>query len=124
MFMYKIHFWVERTFKIDDAVGAVAVHGYAGFFGVVIAGFVLWGQPSSPYEGFAVITPWGQFAGAVIMFWVLGFIPAYVLARILNAYDLLRIPKEIELLGLDFHSNLEADQARQDGLASVREADS
>ncbi|MCH7944268.1 MAG: ammonium transporter, partial [Proteobacteria bacterium] len=124
IFMYKIHFWVERTFKIDDAVGAVAVHGYAGFFGVVIAGFVLWGQPSSPYEGFAVITPWGQFAGAVIMFWVLGFIPAYVLARILNAFDLLRIPKEIELLGLDFHTNLEADQAREDVLSGVREAHS
>ncbi|MCH7929276.1 MAG: ammonium transporter, partial [Proteobacteria bacterium] len=44
VFMYKLHFWVERTFKIDDAVGAVAVHGYAGFFGVVIAGFVLWGN--------------------------------------------------------------------------------
>ena len=36
--IYKLHFWVERTFKIDDAVGAVAVHGYAGFYGVVIAG--------------------------------------------------------------------------------------
>ena len=56
-FMYKLHFWVERTFKIDDAVGAVAVHGYAGFFGVVIAGFMLWGHPSSPSEGFAALPP-------------------------------------------------------------------
>ena len=102
----------------------MAVHGYAGYSGGVICGSVLWGYPSSPFDGYAPITPWGQFAGAVIMFWVLGFIPAYVLARILNAYDLLRIPKEIELLGLDFHSNLEADQARQDVLASVREAHS
>jgi len=38
---YKMHFWVERRFKIDDAVGAVAVHGYAGFAGLVICGFVL-----------------------------------------------------------------------------------
>ena len=30
---YKLHFWVENKFKIDDAVGAVAVHGYAGFIG-------------------------------------------------------------------------------------------
>ncbi len=30
VFMYKMHFWVERKFKIDDAVGAVAVHGYVG----------------------------------------------------------------------------------------------
>ena len=30
---YKMHFWVERKFRVDDAVGAVAVHGYAGFAG-------------------------------------------------------------------------------------------
>jgi ammonia channel protein AmtB len=121
-FMYKVHFWVERTFKVDDAVGAVAVHGYAGFFGVVIAGFVLWGHPSSPYEGFAAITPWGQFAGALIMFWVLGFAPAWVLAKILAAADLLRIPKEIEILGLDFGTNQEAIAAQRDVSASEQEA--
>jgi ammonia channel protein AmtB len=37
---YKLHYWVEREFKIDDAVGAVAVHGYAGVVGLVICGFV------------------------------------------------------------------------------------
>ena len=45
-FMYKLHYWVERRFKIDDAVGAIAVHGYAGCFGVVAAGVLLWGHPS------------------------------------------------------------------------------
>ena len=105
---YKLHFWVEKTFKIDDAVGAVAVHGYAGFIGVVICGFVLWGYPSSPYDGYAVITPWGQFAGAIIMFWVLGFIPGWIMAKILSAFDLLRIPKEIEIAGLDLAQNTQA----------------
>ena len=117
--MYKLHFWVERKFKVDDAVGAVAVHGYAGFFGVVIAGFVLWGHPSSPYEGFAEITPWGQFAGSVIMFWVLGFIPAWVLAKILKAFDLLRIPREVEILGLDFGGQREYERAH----AEIRAAE-
>ena len=102
---YKLHFWVEKTFKIDDAVGAVAVHGYAGFIGVVICGFVLWGYPSSPFDGYAVITPWGQFAGAIIMFWVLGFIPGWIVAKILAAFDLLRIPKEVEIAGLDLAQN-------------------
>lgn len=102
---YKLHFWVEKTFKIDDAVGAVAVHGYAGFIGVVICGFVLWGYPSSPFDGYAVITPWGQFAGAIIMFWVLGFIPGWIVAKILAAFDMLRIPKEIEIAGLDLAQN-------------------
>ena len=82
MIIYKLHYWVERRFKIDDAVGAVAVHGYTGFLGVVVAGFVLWGYPSSPdallghETPYATVTPWGQFIGAVIMFFVLGFIPA------------------------------------------------
>lgn len=110
---YKLHHWVERTFKVDDAVGAVAVHGYAGFFGLVVAGFMLWGHPASPYEGAAVITPWGQFAGAIIMFFVLGFLPAWILAKIMNAFGVLRIPPELEIAGLDladFHDRYLSDE--------------
>lgn len=99
--MYKLHYWVERTFKIDDAVGAVAVHGYAGFYGVVVAGFVLWGYPSSPDASFATINPVGQFIGALIMFGLLGFLPGWIVAKILNGMGALRIPREIELAGLD-----------------------
>ena len=108
--IYKMHFWVEKRFKIDDAVGAVAVHGYTGFLGVVIAGFVLWGYPSSPDAllghdaPWAVVTPWGQFIGAIIMFWVLGFIPGYILSWILKKANLLRVPREVELAGLDYHT--------------------
>jgi Amt family ammonium transporter len=113
--IYKLHFWVERRFKIDDAVGAVAVHGYAGFLGVCIAGFMLWGQPSSPYEGFAHINPLGNFLGAVIMFGLLGFLPGYIGARILNSFGLLRIPRKVELEGLDF----EGDEAYKAAVAEV-----
>ena len=45
--------------------------------------------------------PWGQFIGAVIMFGVLGFIPAWIASKILNAMGLLRIPPRVELAGLD-----------------------
>ena len=109
-----MHFWVERRFKIDDVVGAVAVHGYAGFVGLVIAGFVLWGHPSSVFEGYAAINPLGQLAGAVIMFGVLGFLPGWIVAKILNCVGMLRIPKEIELLGLDFASNQDQRAAETD----------
>ena len=115
-FMYKMHFWVERRFKVDDAVGAVAVHGYAGVFGVVVAGFVLWGYPSSPTEGYAPITPWGQAIGAIIMFGVLGFLPAWVLCRIFKAAGVLRVPTEIELAGLD----IAEDQERRVLEAEIR----
>ncbi|MGB0849115.1 MAG: ammonium transporter [Thiolinea sp.] len=111
---YKLHFIVERKFKVDDAVGAVAVHGYAGFIGLVICGFVLWGHPSSPYEGYAAINPLGQLIGAVIMFGVLGFLPGWIVAKVLNGMGLLRIPKEIEMMGLDFDSQQEEAAAAAD----------
>ena len=126
-FMYKVHYFVEKRFKIDDAVGAVAVHGYAGCFGVVAAGIVLWGYPASPtYD--AVITPWGQLIGAVIMFWVLGFVPAFVLGWICKRAGLLRVPREIELVGLDIaeiesHSGLaEEVRAAEEELARAARA--
>ena len=98
---YKLHYWVERKFKIDDAVGAVAVHGYAGSFGVIIAGFLLWGYPAVA-DGSSTINPIGQIGGAIMMFLVLGFIPAYIASKILNGIGVLRIPKEVELAGLDY----------------------
>lgn len=117
--IYKMHYWVERRFKIDDAVGAVAVHGYAGFLGVVIAGFMLWGQPSSPYEGFAAINPVGNFVGALIMFGLLGFLPGYIAARVLNGFDMLRIPRKVELEGLDF----EGEEAYEAAVKEIIQAE-
>ena len=116
---YKLHYWVERRFKIDDAVGAVAVHGYGGFIGVVIAGFVLWGTPSSPYEGYATINPLGNFVGACIMFF-LGFIPVWVLAKVLHSQGLLRVPAKVELEGLDFKGRAAYDAAVSEIIAAER----
>ena len=111
---YKLHYWVERRFKIDDAVGAVAIHGYCGTIGVIACGFILWGYPSSANEGYAPITPWGQLAGAVIMFLVLGFLPCYIAAWGLQRAGLLRIPREVELAGLDHDMvALEDEQKRE-----------
>ena len=117
---YKMHFFVERRFKIDDAVGAVAVHGYAGVVGLVLAGFVLWGYPSSPYEGYAAINPLGQLLGAIIMFGVLGFLPGWLVAKALNAAGVLRVPREVELLGLDFANEQAAREAKDDVRALER----
>ena len=107
---YKMHYWVENKYKIDDAVGAVAVHGYAGFAGLIICGFVLWGYPSSAYSvgemwngsNYAPINPLGMFIGAIIMFGLLGFLPGWIIAKILNSAGKLRIPREIELAGMDY----------------------
>ena len=108
---YKLHYWVERKFKIDDAVGAVAVHGYAGVAGLIICGFVLNGYPSSGYSvgsmwvgtDYAPINPLGMFIGAIIMFVVLGLIPGWIIAKILHAMGKLRIPRDVEIAGLDYN---------------------
>ena len=121
VFMYKMHYWVERRFKVDDAVGAVAVHGYAGFFGVVVCGFVLWGYPSSPSEGFASINPLGQIAGALIMFGLLGFIPGWIAAKIIHSLGGLRIPREVELAGLDYGTTVDRAAEEQGIIDAERE---
>jgi ammonia channel protein AmtB len=115
---YKLHYWVERKFKVDDAVGAVAIHGYCGAIGVIAAGFLLWGYPSSPNDGYAPITPWGQLIGAVIMFFLLGFIPCLILAWAFKKIDVLRIPREVEVAGLD-HDILASETADRNELAAA-----
>ncbi|MDA8030292.1 MAG: ammonium transporter [Alphaproteobacteria bacterium] len=115
---YRLHGFVERRFKIDDVVGAVAVHGYAGCLGLVIAGFMLWGQPAAPFDGYASINPLGQIAGAVIVFGLLGFLPGWASAKVLSVFGVLRVPGKMELEGLDFESQ-EAHDAAVDEVLSA-----
>jgi ammonia channel protein AmtB len=91
--------YVERL-QIDDAVGAVALHGFVGLWGVVAVGIFASGYPALTAEGAPVITLYGQVIGALVMA-ALGFIPGYVVSYILKAMGLLRPPREAELMGLD-----------------------
>ncbi|WP_194295005.1 hypothetical protein [Profundibacter amoris] len=52
-----------------------------------------------------------MFIGAIIMFFVLGFLPGFIVAKILNGLGMLRIPRKVELEGLDFESTEAYDQA-------------
>jgi ammonia channel protein AmtB len=87
-----------EKFKIDDVVGAVAVHGGMGTFSVLMAGIFLWGYPNA--EGFPPISLWGQLIG-IVVFAALGFIPTYLVSLFLKKVGLLRIPAAVELQGLD-----------------------
>ena len=51
---------------------------------------------------YASINPLGMFIGAIIMFVVLGLIPGYIIAKILHGMGKLRIPREVEIAGLDY----------------------
>ena len=43
-----------------------------------------------------------MFIGALIMFVVLGFIPGWIIAKILHGMGKLRIPREVEIAGMDY----------------------
>jgi hypothetical protein len=51
---------------------------------------------------------------------LLGFIPVYILARVLNAFNLLRVPRKVELEGLDFAGKQEYDAATKEVIAAER----
>lgn len=93
----KVNAVIVTKFKIDDAVGAVAVHGTTGVYGLVAAGILASGYPN--VDGPA-INFFGQLGGALV-FAVLGFLPGYVCSYALKVFGLLRVPKNVELAGLD-----------------------
>ena len=72
------------------------------------------------YDGYAAITPWGMLAGAIIMFGVLGFLPGYVIALILNSAGQLRIPREVEIAGQDYLA-MEAAKKDEETVASAEQ---
>lgn len=83
---------------IDDAVGAFPVHGIGGLIGVVGCGVFASGYPN--VEGFPPITLYGQLVGAVVMA-ALGFFPGYVVSALIKGLGFLRVPDEIQEIGLD-----------------------
>lgn len=96
--MPKTALFIERI-GIDDVVGAVSVHGVTGIIsgilpGVFAAGYIAQaGQPP--------INLMGQIAGVAISAVLLGFIPGFVSSWILKKLNLLRVPPEVEIEGLD-----------------------
>ncbi len=88
---------LERM-KIDDAVGAVVVHGFVGVWSLLACGIFLAGTPSA--VGGPAISILGQ-VGSIAVFAALGFIPGYLCAGALKLAGVLRSPPEVEILGLD-----------------------
>ncbi len=85
---------------IDDAVGAVTVHGTIGLFGVIVLGIFASGYPALQGAGVATISLYGQIIGAIVFF-LLGFVPGYVASWVLKAMGCLRVPDAIQIKGLD-----------------------
>src|SRR5215216_5306198 len=90
--------WIEQKMRVDDAVGAVAVHGVSGFLGMLWVGIFAAGYPTGLNNVESSIG--GQLMG-MATFLPLGFLSGWVASLILNKLHLLRVPAAVELEGLD-----------------------
>jgi ammonia channel protein AmtB len=90
--------WIETRMRVDDAVGAVAVHGVAGFLGMLWVGVFAAGYPTGINNVESSIG--GQLMG-MMTFLPLGFLSGYIVSMILRRMNLLRVPPEVEVEGLD-----------------------
>ncbi len=85
---------------IDDAVGAVTVHGTLGAYALIVLGIVASGYPSAAAEGAATTSFIGQLVGTIVMF-LIGFVPGYVFSLLFKMGGILRPSEAVERAGLD-----------------------
>ena len=90
---------VVEKWGIDDAVGAVSVHGTCGIVGVLALGVLGGGYPQFS-DAIPTITFTGQLLGCLVMI-ALGFIPGYVLAMIFKSLGILRASEPVQEMGMD-----------------------
>jgi ammonium transporter, Amt family len=103
-------FFIDRTLKIDDPVGAVSVHGVNGAWGVLALGLFADGTYGDGYNGIAGGVK-GLFYGDPSQFLaqcigtltniVFVFVLSYIFFKILDKAIGLRVPQEVEIEGLD-----------------------
>lgn len=98
--------FIEKKLRVDDPVGAIAVHGVNGLWGVLATG--IFADGTSNYAGTSVTGLLygnvGQFVaqliGAAVCFaWAFG--ASYIFFKILNRFVKLRVSAATEIQGLD-----------------------
>jgi ammonium transporter, Amt family len=90
--------FIEKRMRVDDVVGAVAVHGSMGFLALIWVGLFAAGYPTGVNNVDSNI--WGQLIG-IATFLPLGFLSGWVSSWIMKKLNILRVPPEVELMGLD-----------------------
>jgi Amt family ammonium transporter len=104
--------------RVDDPIGAVAVHGFCGIWGTISLGFFASGQyflpsptgadNSTPIEGLFYGGGFTQLKAQIIgsaVVTVATFGIALVLMYSVKALGVLRVSQEVELGGIDIHEH-------------------
>jgi Amt family ammonium transporter len=98
--------FIDKRLKIDDPVGAIAVHGVNGLWGVLATG--IFADGTANYGGYTVTGLLygnvGQFVAQVIgagvaFIWAFG--ASFIFFKVLDRFVKLRVSPETELAGLD-----------------------
>lgn len=84
--------------KIDDPVGAVAVHGINGAFGTLAVG--LFSLKNGLFTTGEWTGLWVQFKGVAVI-GIFSFVCAYILFKLLDRIIGIRVQRNVELTGLD-----------------------
>jgi ammonium transporter, Amt family len=106
--------WIEQRARVDDAVGAVAVHGVSGFLGMLWVGVFAAGYPTGVNNIDSNMG--GQLMG-MATFLPLGFLSGWGASWIMKQLNILRVPAEVELEGLDmaeYETDFYPEHARAD----------
>ena len=73
--------YIEKRLRVDDAVGAVAVHGVCGFYGVFLVGIFAGGFPTGVNN---VPSSFGGQLMGMLAFFPLAFLPGFFASWILK----------------------------------------
>ncbi len=103
---------LKYRFKIDDALDVVGVHLVAGIVGALSLGFVATTQVNElGRNGLFYGGDWSllndQLAAAMAV-GVYSFVATYIIAKVLDVLFVLRVPEEVEEVGLDLALHNEA----------------
>jgi len=103
-------FFIEGRLKVDDPVGAIAVHGVNGAWGIISLGLFADGKYGDGWNGVSgAVTGLfygdaGQFAAQcinVLVCFTFVFSASFVFFKIQHAVMGIRVAPEVELMGLD-----------------------
>jgi len=89
---------LEKVFKLDDVVGAVSVHGFAGAWGTIAVGIFMTAEHLGETSRLSQIGV--QCLGVLVCFvWTCSI--TFILLKIINGISPLRVTKDEEMVGLN-----------------------